>query len=82
VSLNTAIVIACHAVTDFLCEKYTMQREVIIRTLFTIKNTFPVFIMVLSSHHGYAETRRLISYKKQFFDTGACNEWAILSGSV
>jgi len=37
VSLNTAIVIACPAATDFLCEKDTMQREITIRTLFTKK---------------------------------------------
>ena len=64
VSLNTAIVIVCPEVTDFLCDKDTMQRKMIIRKVFTIKNSVPVFIMVLTSHHGYAETRRLISYKK------------------
>lgn len=64
VSLLTTIVMVCLEVTDFLCDKDTMQREMIARTLFTMKNSVPVFIMVLSSHHGYAETRRLISYKK------------------
>jgi len=81
-SLRTAIVMICPAVTDFLCDKDTVQREMIIRTLFTIENFVPVFIMFLSSHHVYAETRRLISYKKQFFDNDACNEWAILSDSA
>lgn len=79
VSLHTAIVMVCPTVTDFLCDKGTMQREMIIRTPFTIKNSVPVFIIVLSSHHVYAETRRLINYKKQFFETDVCNEGVIIS---
>ena len=64
VSLHTAIVTVCPVVTDFLCDKNTMKREMTIRTLFTVNKSVPVFIMVLSSHHDYAETRTLISYKK------------------
>jgi len=78
-SLHTAIVMICPTVTNFLCDKDTVQREMIIRTLFTIENSVPVLIMFLLSHHVYAETRRLISYKKQFFDNDACNELAILT---
>jgi len=81
VSLHKALVTVCAAVADCLCDKDTVQSEMIIRTLITIKNSVLVFIMVLSSHHVYAKAR-LISYKKQFFDTDACNGWAILNDSA
>jgi hypothetical protein len=65
VSFHTAIVMVCPAVTYLLCDKYTKQREIIIRTPSTIKISVPVLITVLS-YHGCAETRRLISYKNSF----------------